>query len=90
MKADKGEEMAKSASASRERVARNFIRRYGRVKFRRLLDALGRSESGQVIADEFGVSRERVRQWKNAFGTVITMYQLDPVVEHMLNERKMA
>ena len=76
--------------ASRERVARNFIRRHGRVKFRRLLDALGRGESGQAIADEFGVSRERVRQWKNAFGTVITMYQLDPTVEHILNQRKLA
>jgi len=82
--------MATSSAKSRERVARNFIKSYGRSKFRRLLQALGEGESGQVIADEFGVSRERVRQWKNAFGTVITLYQLHPEVERILKERRTA
>ena len=75
---------------SRERVARNFIKTYGRARFRRLLEALARAESGQVVADEFGVSRERVRQWKNTFGTVITMYQVHPEVERLLAERRPA
>ncbi len=82
--------MATTSAKSRERVARNFIKSYGRSKFRRLLQALGEGESGQVIADEFGVSRERVRQWKNAFGTVITLYQLHPEVERILRERRTA
>ncbi len=82
--------MATTSAKSRERVARNFIKSYGRSKFRRLLQALGEGESGQVIADEFGVSRERVRQWKNAFGTVITLYQLHPEVERILRERRLA
>ena len=38
---------------SRERVARNFIKTYGRARFRRLIEALARAESGQVVADEF-------------------------------------
>ena len=75
---------------SRERVARNFIRTYGRAKFRRLLEALANAESGQAVADEFGVSRERVRQWKNTFGTVITMYQVHPEVERLRRERRPA
>lgn len=75
---------------SRERVARNFIKTYGRAKFRRLLEALARAESGQAVADEFGVSRERVRQWKNTFGTVITMYQVHPEIERLLAERRSA
>ena len=75
---------------SRERVARNFIKSYGRARFRRLLEALARSESGQAVAEEFGVSRERVRQWKNTFGTVITMYQVHPEVERLLLERAAA
>lgn len=75
---------------SRERVARNFIKTYGRARFRRLLEALARSESGQAVAEEFGVSRERVRQWKNTFGTVITMYQVHPEIERLLTERKLA
>lgn len=80
--------MPNSPSRSRERVARNFIKTYGRARFRRLLEALARSESGQSVAEEFGVSRERVRQWKNTFGTIITMYQVHPEVERILNERK--
>lgn len=80
--------MPVSPSKSRERVARNFIRSYGRSRFRRLLEALANNESGQIIADEFGVSRERVRQWKNTFGTVITLYQVHPEVERILRERR--
>lgn len=75
---------------SRERVARNFIRTHGRRRFRQLLEALANNESGQAIAEEFGVSRERVRQWKNTFGTVITLYQLHPEVERILNEQRRA
>jgi hypothetical protein len=83
---NQGDDMAASAK-SRERVARNFIRTYGRSRFRRLLEALASNESGQTIANEFGVSRERVRQWKNTFGTVITLYQVHPEVERVLRER---
>lgn len=78
-----------ASARSRERVARNFVKSYGRTRFRRLLEALARSESGQTLADEFSVSRERIRQWKNTFGTVITVYQVHPEVERLLRERKM-
>lgn len=71
---------------TRERVARNFIRRYGAERFRRLLDALAVQESGQSIAEEFQVTRERVRQWKNTFGQVLTLYQVHPDVELVLRE----
>ncbi len=80
--------MAIASPKSRERVARNFIKTYGRTRFRRLLEALANSESGQVIADEFGVSRERVRQWKNTFGEVITHYRVYPEVDRILRERR--
>ncbi len=79
-----------ATARSRERVARNFIKSYGRTKFRRLLEALGTAESGQTLADEFGVSRERIRQWKNTFWTVITVYQVHPEVERLLRERRVA
>jgi hypothetical protein len=75
---------------SRERVARNFIKSYGRTRFRRLLEALAEGESGQTIANEFGVSRERVRQWKNTFGEVITHYRVFPEVDRILRERRLA
>ena len=82
--------MAVAPSKSRQRVARNFIRNYGRTRFRRLLEALAQNESGQAIADEFGVSRERVRQWKNTFGEVITYYRVYPEIDQILQERKTA
>jgi len=73
-------------AGNRERVARNFVKRYGRERFARLLAALRNNESGQAIADEFEVSRERVRQWKNTFGTVLTLYQVHPDVQSVLDE----
>jgi ABC-type polar amino acid transport system ATPase subunit len=76
------------SAKSRERVARNFIKSYGRTRFRRLIEALEAGESGQTIANEFGVSRERVRQWKNTFGQVITLYQLHPEVERIFREAR--
>lgn len=81
--------MSDTSTRSRERVARNFIRTYGRTKFRRLVEALAHGESGQLVADEFGVSRERVRQWKNTFGEVITHYRIYPEVDRILHERRM-
>jgi hypothetical protein len=72
--------------ASAERVARNFISRYGVARLQRLLDALAAGESGQVIADEFEVSRERVRQWKNTFGDTVTIYQVRPEVRAVLQD----
>lgn len=74
------------ANKSRERIARNFVQRYGTDRFRRLLVLLADGESGQQIADEFEVSRERVRQWKNTFGTVLTLYQVHPDIQRVLEE----
>lgn len=72
---------------SRERVAQNFVERYGRDRFRQLLEYFSAGESGQVIADEFNVSRERVRQWKNTFGSLVTMYQIHPDVRSLASDR---
>lgn len=82
--------MAVASPKSRQRVARNFIKRYGRLHFRRLLDALANGESGQAIANDFDVSRERVRQWKNTFGEVITYYRVYPEIDQILHERRTA
>jgi hypothetical protein len=74
------------SSGSRERIARNFVDRYGPEAFHRLMGALSDGESGEVLAQEFGVSRERVRQWKQTFGTVVTLYQVHPDVQRVLDE----
>ena len=73
-------------AASRERIARNFVKRYGAERFQRLIRGFEGGESGQAIADDFRVSRERVRQWKNAFGQVFTLYQVHPEIQRVLDE----
>ncbi len=67
-------------AASREIVAKNFLERYGADGLRRLLASFSAGESGQVIAEQFAVSRERVRQWKNSFGQLVSIYQVHPEV----------
>lgn len=71
------------STVSRERVARNFVERFGADRLQILLQGFARGESGQVIADEFGVSRERVRQWKNTFGTSVSLYQVHPEIQRI-------
>jgi len=66
------------------RIARNFVRTYGRGRFAMALDMFERHESGQAIADMLGVSRERVRQWRDTFGDTITLYQVHPEVRALL------
>jgi hypothetical protein len=71
--------------ASSAQIAANFIDRYGPDRLRWLLDAFARGESGQAIADELGVSRERVRYWRNTFGASITVYRVHTEVEQALD-----
>lgn len=75
---------------NRETIARNFIERYGVERLDRLLNALAAGESGETIAQEFEVSRERVRQWKNAFGSILTLYQVHPEVQRIVDRARTA
>ena len=72
----------------REKVARNFIETRGMETFRRLLFLFEKQESGEVIAKEFGVSRERIRQWRDTFGSTIYVYEVHPIVVLHLNEKR--
>jgi len=48
-----------------QRVARNFVQRYGLLKLRWLLVKLEAEDvNGSHIADVLGVSRQRVWQWQ--------------------------
>jgi transposase-like protein len=68
------------------RVARNLISSYGYDKFIQLIDMFRRGTSGQVIADEFGVSRQRVHQWKHRLGHQRMIFILDPAVEKIIKD----
>ena len=69
-----------------ERVTRNILRSHGRVKLRRLLDGLVAQESGQLIANDLGVSRERVRQWKMVLTRTVTSVTVEPDVSRVLRD----
>jgi len=64
-------------------VAKNFIKQYGKARFKRFLKLLNEGVSGEKIAEEYGVSRERVRQWKNAFGETVQSYDLNPEIRKL-------
>jgi hypothetical protein len=65
-----------------QRVAANFIKKRGKEKFLLLIKMLEDQVSGEFIAQEFSVSRERVRQWKELFGqTVSTFWPLHGLKE---------
>lgn len=69
----------------RERVVRNIVERHGRAGLRRLVEGFRANESGQVLGDDLGVTRERVRQWKEILGREVRTYLVDPVAEKALH-----
>lgn len=66
-----------------ERVSRNFIRKRGRQSYRRLIHLLTSQASGSAMAIEFGVTRQRIHQWKNALGSTITFYRVYPEIQRI-------
>ena len=69
---------------NRQIAAQNFIKRYGSDSFLRLIHLFGEGTSGEIIAKEFQVSRERIRQWRNIFGYNVSFYQVHPEVKHLM------
>ena len=72
-------------NSERTTVIRNIIKKYGMAKAKSLISALEHLDSGEEIALDYGVSRERVRQWKNVLGTTVQLYQVHPEVLAVLD-----
>jgi hypothetical protein len=56
----------------RIRTARNFLRDFGRGKFRLLLTMLADNATDQEIADSYGVRAERAAEWRRTLGHLAT------------------
>ena len=50
-----------------EKMVDNFIENYGEDAFREFIEGLMNDESGGAWARKLGVSRERIRQWRDVF-----------------------
>lgn len=72
-------------NSERTTVIRNIIKKYGMAKAKSLISALEHLDSGEEIARDYGVSRERVRQWKHALGATVQLYQVHPEVLAVLH-----
>jgi hypothetical protein len=69
-------------------VAKNFVKQHGKARLKKFLRMMQAGESGERIAAEFNVSRERVRQWKNTFGRMVQSYDIDPEVAKLAGIRR--
>ena len=66
------------------RVAHNVIKTYGYARFMLLIQMFRDGVPGPKIATEFEVTRQRVNQWKHAFGRERITYVLNAEIEELL------
>lgn len=71
------------ATESPVRVANNIIKYYGKDRFVRLISLLESNTSGEAIAKEFGVTRQRVNQWKHILGVEKVEYTTNSDVKEL-------
>lgn len=69
------------------KVAQNVIKRYGVERFLKLIEAFHENTPGAEICAEFGVTRQRVQQWKQTLGTQHVMYELDADVAALVESK---
>ena len=50
-----------------DKMLRNFISKYGKKRLRDITNMFLVRVSNQKIAEDFGVTRQRVHQWQKAF-----------------------
>jgi hypothetical protein len=68
-------------------VAENIITEYGKSAFHKLIDMFRENESGTKIGYAFGVSRQRVNQWKVALGEELITYSVHPEIADLVERR---
>ena len=66
-------------------VALNLISEHGAPAFQKLIDLFRKGESGTVIGNAFGVSRQRVSQWRSALGIEHVSYEVFPEISDLVD-----
>ncbi len=67
-----------------ETATRNFIDKYGVEALETMLRGLKEGRTLQSLADEIGVSKERVRQWRELMGESTRTYVVYPDLQKYL------
>lgn len=67
-------------------IAIRVYRDYGgAVGLRKLIEAFERHDYGHQIAADFGVSKQRVSQWRQGLGFVKETFELRPIVREAMS-----
>lgn len=75
----------KDNNGEMNRTAINIIKKYGRDRFLFLIACFKNSISYRRIAEEFGVSRQRVFQWKRQMGQTKKVFYIYKDIENLIN-----
>jgi len=71
---------------STAKMAKNIIKKHGAAKFARLIELFRQGKSGTDVAEEFGVTRQRVSQWKSKLGEQHVSFIPHPEVSAILED----
>ena len=77
---------AKRASRRRRKMLNNFVDNYGVETLKWMIGEFQEGTTLQQIAQELGVTRQRVMQWRDAFGRRITHFKVHPRIEEIAKE----
>jgi hypothetical protein len=76
----------KPSSFAVARMARHFVKTYGKQRLKEMIADFSASRSIGEIGEYLGVSRERVNQWRHAFGNPVDVYVVHPDIKALLTE----
>lgn len=65
-------------------VAENIIRKYGKPAFHSLIGLFQTNAPTRQIMTGFGVTRQRVAQWREALGKQTVSFEPDPQIHDLL------
>ena len=78
--------MSGNTVRSRRILLRNFTKSYGKEKLAKLVSDFSIGTSGELIAQELGVTRARISQWRQAFGYTLRTYQVHEDIQAIADE----
>lgn len=69
-----------------QKVGQNIIDKYGAARFARLIELFQADADLGTVAEEFGVSKQRVHQWRKTLGDREILYNPKLETQELLNQ----